>query len=59
MRGIWGGLLILMANPFSPIQYIYDVRGDLAKMKAINTNKFKLMIYLLEKLLIQNQSISP
>jgi len=54
VRGIWGGLLILMANPFSPIQYIYDVRGDLeSEMKAINTNRFKLMVYLfLEKLLI-------
>ena len=54
VRGIWGGLSILMANPFSPIQYIYDVRGDLeSEMKATSTNKFKLIIYLvLEKLLI-------
>lgn len=54
VRGIWGGLSILMANPFSPIQYIYDVRGDLeSEMKATSKNKFKLMIYLfLEKLLI-------
>ncbi len=54
VRGIWGAFSILMANPFLPIQYIYDVRGDLeSEMKSINTNKFKLKIYLfLEKMLI-------
>lgn len=46
VRGLWGPLILKMANFLDPISHIYDVRGDLKdEFKAIGSNKLKQFIY--------------
>ena len=54
VRGIWGALCLILANPISTVPYVYDLRGDmLDEMKASGTGFLKSSIYIfLEKLAI-------
>lgn len=52
VRGIWGALALIAANPFLPLSYNFDVRGDmLDEAKASETNFFKFRLFIfLEKI---------
>jgi hypothetical protein len=58
VRGLWGPLLLKLANIFNPIPYNYDVRGDLKdEFNAVKSSTFKQKIYLkLEAWGIRNAS---
>lgn len=46
VRGLWGPLVIALANPFDGLGYVYDVRGALAdESQAVGAARLKQRIY--------------
>lgn len=46
VRGLWGPLVIALANPFSRLPYVYDVRGALAdESRAVGAVRMKQRVY--------------
>lgn len=46
VRGLWGPLVIAIANPFNGLRYVYDVRGALAdESRAVGAARLKQRIY--------------
>ena len=47
VRGLWGGLVIILSKITKPLPYVYDVRGDLLdEVKATGAQPLKSSIYI-------------
>lgn len=47
VRGLWGPIVLALANPLRRLKYVYDVRGAIGdEAKAAGTGKVKRSVYL-------------